>query len=114
LTEFVQIIKSATFTILQISFGEDKLPYADKHKAAIRWLRDLVEKNQLSKVFDNINRHNLLYLAAADSCLRCIHQLRSGCLSTLLKDTGGDGGWDSGADRWAGDGPSVSGEGSEE
>ena len=64
---------------------EDKLPYADKHKGAIRWLQDLVEKGQLAKVSDDANRHNLLYLAAADSFLGCIHQLRSGALSTLLK-----------------------------
>jgi hypothetical protein len=67
---------------------EDKLPYADKHKGAIRWLRDLVEKGQLAKVSDDANRHNLLYLAAADSFLGCIHQLRSGALSTLLKGLG--------------------------
>jgi hypothetical protein len=64
---------------------EDKLPYADKHKGAVRWLRDLVEKGQLGKVSGDANRHNLLYLAAADSFLGCIHQLRSGALSTLLK-----------------------------
>jgi hypothetical protein len=95
-------------------FLEDKLPYGDKHKPSIRWLRDLVEEDQLSKVCKDINRHNLLYLAAARSCLRYIHQLRNKCLSTLLKDTGGDGGWDSVADRWGGDGPSVPGEGWEE
>ncbi len=64
---------------------EDRLPYADKHKGAIRWLRGLVEKGQLTKVSGETNRHNLLHLAAADSFLGCIHQLRSGTLSTLLR-----------------------------
>jgi hypothetical protein len=63
----------------------DKLPYADKHKGAIRWLRDLVDKDQLAKVSGDANRYNLLCLAAADSFLGCIHQLRSGALSKLLK-----------------------------
>lgn len=65
---------------------EDKLPYADKHKGAIRWLRDLIDQGQLTNVAADVNRHNLLYLAAADSFLGCIHQLRSGTLSTLLQD----------------------------
>lgn len=67
---------------------EDKLPYADKHKSAIRWLRNVVEMGQLTKVSDDVKRHNLLHLAAADSFLGCIHQLRNGALSTLLKDIG--------------------------
>jgi hypothetical protein len=65
---------------------EDKLPYALTHKSAIRWLRDLIEMSPLTKVSDDVTRHNLLYLAAADSFLGCIHQLRSGALSTLLEN----------------------------
>lgn len=69
---------------------EDQLPYASKHKSAIRWLRDLVEKGQLTDVPGGVNRGNLVHLAAAESFLGCIHQLRSGALSTLLEDVGLD------------------------
>lgn len=60
---------------------EDKLPYADNHKAAIRWLRDLHENKNLETA-----RHNLLYLYAASSFTGCLSQLRSGALSTLLNN----------------------------
>jgi hypothetical protein len=43
------------------------LSYASKHKGAIRWLRDLVEKGQLKYVYNHIKRHNLLHLAAVES-----------------------------------------------
>jgi hypothetical protein len=66
---------------------EDKLPYADGHKASIRWLLDLKEKK--SDALDAANevaKHNLTHHIAASSFLGCLKQLRSGAVSILLSD----------------------------
>jgi hypothetical protein len=63
---------------------ENKLPYADKHKASIRWLLELKESKKLSKAVSNSTKHNLLYNLAASAFVGCLNQLRSGALATLL------------------------------
>jgi hypothetical protein len=66
---------------------EDKLLYADSHKASIRWLLDLKEhQNQKLEAADEVAKHNLLYHLAASSFLGCLKQLRSGAAGTLLSD----------------------------
>ncbi|KAJ9604704.1 hypothetical protein H2200_010818 [Cladophialophora chaetospira] len=65
---------------------EDKLPYADSHKAAIRWFLPVRENHKLEKGSEGTARHNLLYLHAATAFQGCLNQLRSGALSTLLED----------------------------
>ena len=65
---------------------ENKLPGAENHKLAIQWLQSLIKKQPLINVPGDVERHNMLCLIAADSFVGCIHQLRSGALSTLLDD----------------------------
>jgi hypothetical protein len=66
---------------------EDKLSYADSHKASIRWLLDLKEnQNHKLEAADEVARHNLLCHMAASSFLGCLKQLRSGAVGTLLSD----------------------------
>ncbi|KAH0542812.1 hypothetical protein FGG08_002860 [Glutinoglossum americanum] len=63
---------------------DDKLPYADKHKGAIRYLRDLIEGTLARRMADDVAHHNLLYHHAASAFLGCLHSLRSGAVSNLL------------------------------
>ncbi|KAI9724115.1 MAG: hypothetical protein M1812_000834 [Candelaria pacifica] len=63
---------------------EDKLPYADKHRGALRWLQHLVESNRLTKNQSEISRHNLICLEASSAYLGCLNTLRSGAAGTLL------------------------------
>ena len=63
---------------------EDKLPYSDKHKGAIRWLQDLYEPDRFSGK-DEASRRNLLFYFAARSFIGCINSLRNGMTSELLE-----------------------------
>jgi hypothetical protein len=66
---------------------DDKLSYADSHKASLRWLLDLKEHQQQKlEATDEVAKHNLLYHIAASSFLGCLKQLRSGAVGTLLSD----------------------------
>lgn len=64
----------------------DKLPYADSHKAAIRWIQDLHKKRIGQKLPESREGHNLVSHYAASAFIGAISQLRSGALSTLLDD----------------------------
>jgi hypothetical protein len=64
---------------------EDRLPYADGHKASIRWLLDLKEnKSHKLEAADEVAKHNLTHHLAASSFLGCLKQLRSGAVGVLL------------------------------
>lgn len=63
---------------------ENRLAYADKHKASIRWLLELKKSKKLSKAVTMSTKHNLLYNSAASAFVGCLNQLRSGALATLL------------------------------
>ena len=64
---------------------EDKLPYADGHKASIRWLLDLKEKkSDKLEAANEVAKHNLTHHIAASSFLGCLKQLRSGAVGVLL------------------------------
>jgi hypothetical protein len=76
----------------------DKLPQADNHKAAARWLLDLLEKDKLRMLEPNkVNstaRQILGYRYAASAFTRCISQLKNGVLSTLLDGLEADHPWE--------------------
>ncbi|KAK2771838.1 hypothetical protein FQN53_004877 [Emmonsiellopsis sp. PD_33] len=64
---------------------EDRLPYADAHKAAIRWLRQVQKQDPTglpSMAWDK--QYNIKSHLAASAFIGCLHQLRSGALSILL------------------------------
>ncbi|KAH0559212.1 hypothetical protein GP486_004278 [Trichoglossum hirsutum] len=64
---------------------DDKLHYANKHKGAIRYLRDLTESGALSRrVTDDAARHNLIYHYAASAFMGCLNALRGGAVGSLL------------------------------
>ena len=65
---------------------QHKLPYSNNSKAAARWLLDLVREGRIDKASagSQERRWNLLNRYAASSFVGCLHQLRSGALSTLL------------------------------
>jgi hypothetical protein len=66
---------------------EDKLSYADGHKASIRWLLDLKEKkSDKLEAANEVAKHNLIHHIAASSFLGCLKQLRSGAVGVLLSD----------------------------
>jgi hypothetical protein len=66
---------------------EDKLSYADGHKASIRWLLDLKEKkSDKLGAANEVAKHNLIHHIAASSFLGCLKQLRSGAVGVLLSD----------------------------
>jgi hypothetical protein len=66
---------------------EDKLSYADGHKASIRWLLDLKEKkSDALEAANEVAKHNLTHHIAASSFLGCLKQLRSGAVGVLLSD----------------------------
>ena len=62
---------------------EDKLPYSDKHKGAIRWLQGLYEPDLFSGQSE-VSRHNLLCYFAAKTFIGCINTLRNGMVNELL------------------------------
>lgn len=74
---------------------ENKLPYADNHKASSRWLLELVEEDKMGKAKSVNARHNLLYRYAASSFIGSLKQMRSGALGTLLEDVQRNKSWDS-------------------
>ncbi|KAI9763627.1 MAG: hypothetical protein M1839_006369 [Geoglossum umbratile] len=80
---------------------DDKLSYADKHKGAIRYLRNLMESGTLTRrTIKGTEHHNLLYHHAASSFLGCLHALRSGAVSNLLEWVEGDLTFDAIQDAW--------------
>jgi hypothetical protein len=90
-------IKQAAHLIL-----DDKLPYADKHKGAIRYLRDLTESGVLSqRAIDDAARHNLTSYHAASAFLGCINALRGGAVGSLLSWVKADHEFDSIHSSWS-------------
>lgn len=78
----LDVVRRASLLLL-----EDKLAYADNHKASMRWLLDLKEgQSHKLEAADVVARHNLLFQMAASSFLGCLRQLRSGAVGTLLSD----------------------------
>ncbi|KAK2807805.1 hypothetical protein FQN50_005348 [Emmonsiellopsis sp. PD_5] len=64
---------------------EDRLPYADAHKAAIRWLRQAQKQDPTglpSMAWEK--QYNIISHLAASAFTGCLHQLRSGALAVLL------------------------------
>ena len=66
---------------------QDKLPQADNHKAAARWLLDLLENDKIKGggASDSVARHNLGYRYAASAFTGCVSQVKNGVLSNLLE-----------------------------
>ncbi len=65
---------------------EVSLPQANNHKAAARWLLELLENDRIKRngLSDSTARHNLSYRYAASAFTGCILQLSNGVLTKLL------------------------------
>ena len=81
---------------------ENKLPQADNHKAAARWLLDTHNAEKKLNTSDPVKYHNWISRRAAEAFIRCLSQLRSGALSTLLDDLKAGNSWKVIEHRWKG------------
>lgn len=79
-----------------------QLPHADNHKAASRWLLDLLENDKIKRHgrSDSVARHNLGYRYAASAFPGCIGQLKNGVLSRLLDAVETNQPWDAIEKQW--------------
>ncbi|OJD20399.1 hypothetical protein ACJ73_08264 [Blastomyces percursus] len=67
---------------------ENRLPYADAHKGAIKWLLEVWKSHGdllCSQASPETKRHNMQTHVAASAFIGCLNQLRSGALSKLLE-----------------------------
>ena len=91
-------------TVRQVAqiLEQDKLPHADNHKAASRWLLDLLENDRIKRngKSDSTDRHNLGYRYAASAFTGCISQLKNGVLSKLLDAVETNQPWDAIEKQW--------------
>ena len=104
LAEVIRKYRPATISRAAQMVEQDKLPHADNHKAAIRWLSDLIENDRLRKngadKVRSICRQNLGYRYAASAFVGCISQLKNGVLSTLLDAIEANESWDTIEKAW--------------
>ncbi|OAX81555.1 hypothetical protein ACJ72_04099 [Emergomyces africanus] len=79
----VEIVRKTAGMLL-----ENRLPYADAHKGAIRWLLEVQKSRGVllySPTISDAKRHNIQTHVAASAFIGCLNQLRSGALSKLLE-----------------------------
>ena len=81
----------------------DMLPHADNHKAAARWLLDLLENDKVKRndpAANSMARYNLGYRYAASAFVGCISQLKNGVLSKLLDAIDSNQSWNAISLQW--------------